>query len=292
MSSTSDKKQELEQLRNAEKKFQSYIEKRNELNDYAKILREERDMLNAQHKDIKDEMKTLKKERDDLVDKMKHHKSLRNQLQTNAKELISARRKKKGEVFKNLPLRLEEIKADVQMLEYRQETVPMSPAEENELIDSIREKQKEFKAVKIQLEHQETIMIDISDKDKAIDELFKKADEQHELVQKFYDESQDKHKQYMKLVDEVAIAISEANKKHEQYIETRNEAQKNHEKAMEMQDHIIQVRGDRRRRFEEAKKLIKDQNIKARKAVLDKDKLNEIADDSLSALKNGKKISL
>jgi len=292
MSSTSDKKQDLEQLRNAEKKFQSHIERRNELNDFSKILREERDMLNEKHKDFKDEMKVLKKERDELVDKMKHHKSLRNQLQSQAKELISARQKKKGEVFKNLPLRLEEIKADAQMLEYRQETVPMSSSEENELIDLIREKQKEFRALKGQLQQQESIMVDITDKDKSIDELFKKADEQHELVQKFYKESQGKHKAYMKLVEEVAISIAEANKKHEQYIETRNEAQKNHEKAMEMREHIMQVRGDRRRQFEEAKKLIKDQNIKARKAVLDQDKLKEIADDSLSALKNGKKINL
>ena len=292
MSSTSDKKQEIEQLRNAEKKFQAYIERRNELNDLAKILREERDMLNTKHKDIKDEMKSLKKERDELVEKMRHHKNVRNQLQSQAKELIAARQKKKGEVFKNLPLRLEEIKADVQMLEYRQETVPMNPSEENELIDVIREKQKEFKSLKKQLAQQENIMVDISDKDKAIDELFKKADEQHELVQKYYKESQAKHKAYIKLVDEISISIAEANKKHEQYIETRNEAQKNHEKAMEMREHIVQVRGDRRRRFEEAKKLIKDQNVKARKAVLDKDKLNKIADDSLSELKNGKKINL
>lgn len=292
MSSTSDKKQEIEQLRNAEKKFQAYIERRNELNDLAKILREERDMLNTKHKDIKDEMKSLKKERDELVEKMRHHKNVRNQLQSQAKELIAARQKKKGEVFKNLPLRLEEIKADVQMLEYRQETVPMNPSEENELIDVIREKQKEFRSLKKQLSQQENIMVDISDKDKAIDELFKKADEQHELVQKYYKESQAKHKAYIKLVDEVSISIAEANKKHEQYIETRNEAQKNHEKAMEMREHIVQVRGDRRRRFEEAKKLIKDQNVKARKAVLDKDKLNKIADDSLSELKNGKKINL
>jgi len=132
----------------------------------------------------------------------------------------------------------------------------------------------------------------LNDKDKAIDELFKKADEQHELVQKYYKESQAKHKAYIKMVDEVSIAIAESNKKHEQYIETRNEAQKNHEKAMEMRDHIVQVRGERRRRFEESKKLIKDQNVKARKAVLDKDKLKKIADDSLSELKNGKKISL
>jgi len=292
MSSTSDKKQELEQLRNAEKKFQAYIERRNELNDLAKILREERDMLNAKHKDIKDEMKDLKKDRDELVEKMRQHKSLRNQLQSQAKELIAARQKKKGEVFKNLPLRLEEIKADVQMLEYRQETVPMNTSEENELIDLIREKQKELRSVKKTLSQQENIMVDISDKDKAIDELFKKADEQHELVQKYYKESQAKHKAYIKMVDEVSIAIAESNKKHEQYIETRNEAQKNHEKAMEMRDHIVQVRGERRRRFEESKKLIKDQNVKARKAVLDKDKLKKIADDSLSELKNGKKISL
>ena len=292
MPSTSEKKQELEQLRNAEKKFQAYIERRNELNDYAKILREERDMLNTKHKDIKDEMKVLKKERDELVEKMRHHKSLRNQLQSQAKELITARQKKKGEVFKNLPLRLEEIKADVQMLEYRQETVPMSSSEENELIDLIREKQKEFKALKTQLTQQESIMVDISDKDNAIDELFKKADEQHELVQKYYNESQAKHNAYMKIVDEVSIAIAEANKKHEQYIETRNEAQKNHEKAMEMREHIVQVRNDRRRRFEESKQLIKDQNIKARKAVLDQEKLKKIADNTLSELKNGKKINL
>lgn len=292
MEKQSNKKKELEQLRNAEKKFQSYIEKRNELNDLAKMLREERDMLNAKHKDIKNEMKQLKQDRDELVQKMRHHKDLRNQLQSQAKELIQARQKKKGEVFRNLPLRLEEIKADVQMLEYRQETVPMSPAEENELIDKIREKQKEYKTLKKQHKQQEAIKIDISDKDNAIDDLFKKADQEHELVQKYYNESQQKHKEYMKLVDEVSISIVESNKKHEQYIETRNEAQKNHEKAMEMREHIVQVRGERKRRWEESKRIIKEQNLKARKAIMDKEKLAEIADDSLSALKNGKKISL
>ncbi len=39
------KKEDLEQLKNAEKKYQSLIEKRNELNQVAKQFREERDML-------------------------------------------------------------------------------------------------------------------------------------------------------------------------------------------------------------------------------------------------------
>ena len=52
MEDNSKKKKELEQLRNSEKKYQAYIQRRNELNDLAKVLREERDMVNQKHKEI------------------------------------------------------------------------------------------------------------------------------------------------------------------------------------------------------------------------------------------------
>ena len=288
----SSKKKDIEQLRNSEKKHQSYIEKRNELNDLAKMLREERDMLNENHKERREAMKKAKEERDELVSKMRHHKELRNKLQEQAKKLIEAKQKKKGEVFRNLPLRVEEIKADFQMLEYRQETIPMSSSEENELIDLIREKRKEYKDTKKQLDKQKLLEIDISDKDDAITELFKKADEEHEKVQKYYDENQKKHEEYLKVVRELSISIGEANKKHEQYIEVRNEAQVNHEKAVEMRSKIIAVKGERRKRWEEAKKAIQKQNVQARSAVMDKKKLEEHADKSVDALKKGKKITL
>jgi uncharacterized coiled-coil DUF342 family protein len=292
MAEKSQKNEEMEQIRNAENKFQSYINRRNELNDMAKLLRGERDMLNAKHKEIKDEMKKTRNERDEIVAKMKEHKKLRNELQQQAKELIKARQQKKGEVFKNLPLRLEELKADVQMLEYRQETVPLCPQDENELIEKIREKKREFDDVKQHVDKQKELQIDITEKDQAIDELFKKADEQHDLVQKYYDESQVKHKTYIKMVHELSISIAESNKKHEEYIETRNEAQKNHEKAMEMRSKIMSVRTERRKRWKERKQIIKEQNIKARNAVSDKNKLKKIADKSLESLKKGEKISL
>ncbi len=286
------KKKENEQLRDAEKKYQSYIAKRNEFNDMAKILREERDMIHNSRKDLKDKIENVKKERDELVSKMKYHKEIRNKLQEEAKKLIEAKQRKKGDVFKNLPLRVEELKADVQMLEYRQETVPMSLAKENDLIDKIREKRKEFKRTQKQMEKQKTVEIDISDKDNAIDELFKKADEEHNLVKKYYDENQKKHEKYIKLVNELSVSISEANKKHKQYIEIRNEAQKVHDKAFEMKSKIIGIKGERSKRWKEAKQAIKDQNIKARKAVMDKEKLEKIADKSVDALKKGEKISL
>ena len=103
MRKDSEKKKEIEQLRDAEKKFQSYIEKRNELNDMAKVIREERDMIHESRKDLKDNLDKVKKERDELVSKMRHHKQMRNKLQEEAKKLIEAKRHKKGAVFKNLP---------------------------------------------------------------------------------------------------------------------------------------------------------------------------------------------
>jgi uncharacterized coiled-coil DUF342 family protein len=285
-------KKETEQLKDAEKKYQSYIQRRNELNDTAKVLREERDMINDSRKDLTEKMKKVKNERNELVSKMKHHKEMRNKLQEEAKKLIESKRKKRDEVFKNLPLRVEELKADVQMLEYRQETVPMSPAEENELIDKIREKREDYNKTKKKMDKQKLVEIDISDKDKAIDELFKRADEEHKMVQKYYKENQKKHEQYVKQVNELSVSIAEANKKHEQYMQLRNEAQRNHEKAFEMKSKIIAIKGDRKKRWKEAKKAIQDQNIKARKAVMDEEKLKKIADKSVDALKKGEKINL
>ena len=285
-------KKEKEQLINSEKKYQSYIQRRNELNDLAKVLREERDMINDMHKKIKETMQNTKVERDNFVSKMKEHREKRNKLQEQAKSIIDARHKKKGEVFKNLPLRVEELKADFQMLEYKQETIPMSSREENELIDKIREKKIEYQDTLKKLEKQKTIEIDINDKDRTIDELFKKADEEHEKVKYYYDESQKKHEEYIKLVNELSVSIAESNKKHEQYIEIKNEAQTNHEKAVEMRSKIISIKEERRNQWMQAKMAIKEQNIKAREAVMDKKKLSEIAEKSVVDLKKGKKITL
>lgn len=292
MPEKNENKKEIEQLKDAEKKYQAYIQRRNELNDMAKVLREERNMINDSRKDQKDEMAKIKKERDELVAKMRHHKEIRNKFQEEAKKLIDAKRKKKGEVFKNLPLRVEELKADVQMLEYRQETVPMSPQEENDLIEKIRMIRDEYKQTKLKLDKQHEVEIDISDKDKAIDELFKKADEEHKLVQKYYDENQKKHEKYMKIVNEFSVSISEANKKHEQYKEIRDEAQKAHEKAFEMRSKIISIKGERRKRWDDAKKAIKEQNIRARKATMDEKTLENIRTKSVDELKKGKKVTL
>jgi uncharacterized coiled-coil DUF342 family protein len=286
------KKEEIEQLRNSEKKYQALIQRRNELNDAARVIREERDLLNGKRKELRDQMDVNKKERDDFVTQMKQHKEIRNKLQQQAKDLIQKKRKKKGDFVKNLPLRFEELKADIQMMEYRQETTPMSTHDENELIKKIKEKRREFKETQKQMQKQQVIEVDITDTDNAITELFKKADEEHALVQKFYDDSQKKHDEYMKLVKEIATLINESNKKHKEYLEMRTEAQDNHDKANEMRSKIVSIKKERRSRIFEDKEILRQQNLQARKSVLDKDKLEKVADESVDELKKGRKISL
>jgi hypothetical protein len=72
----------------------------------------------------------------------------------------------------------------------------------------------------------------------------------------------------------------------------RDEAQAIHDKAMEMRSKILSIKKERRKRWEEAKELLKKQNLEAKKLVADDKELDKIADKSVDALKKGEKISL
>ena len=292
LESQANKKEDLEQIRNAEKKYQALIDRRNELNTLAKLSRDERDMLNQKRKELRDQLDACKTERDDLVKHMKEHKAKRAAYQQQAKELISAKRKKKGDVVKNLPLQAEELKADIQLMEYEQETTPMDTRAENKLIEKIKIKRREYEGLKVKMEKQHLIETDLSDVDKAITDLFKKADEEHQQVVHFYEASQKKHEEFLKLVNEIATLITESNKKHKKYLELREEAQDNHDKAIEMRSKIMGAKKERIMRFQEAREILRNQNILAKKALNDENKLDQVAENSVNALKNGKKISL
>jgi len=286
------KKLRGEALRNAEKKYQMLIQKRDELNEAARVVKEERDMLNAKKKELLEEMKKLKELRNKAVEEMRKHKELRNQLQQQAKELIQQKRKNKKGIIRSLPLKVEELKADIQMLEYKQETTPLSKEEEDRIIDNIRKLKVEYERLKKELEKQKLTEIDLSDKEKAIDELFKKADAEHEQVQKCYQESQKYHEKFIKVFEEVAALINEANKKHEEYMEIKKSANEVHRKVVEMRAKIISIKKESRRRREEAKKILEEQNLRAKKMLYDEKKLEEHTEAALDALKQGEKVAL
>jgi len=52
------------------------------------------------------------------------------------------------------------------------------------------------------------------------------------------------------------------------------------------------VKNERRKQWQESKQLLKNQNLKAQNELFDKEKIEKITEDSVAALKKGKKITL
>ena len=119
-----------EELEKSEEKYKGLVEKRNELNQKARLTRDERDMLNEEKKKLTNQMKKAKKTRDDIVLKMRNHKQKRLELQKQAKELIKKKKEQRGKYKGNsLFLKVEELKIEIRRLQYEQETVPMNVKE-------------------------------------------------------------------------------------------------------------------------------------------------------------------
>lgn len=284
--------QEQEQdLKNSEKRYQSFLDKRNEFNEEARALRDERDTINNQKTEHIQKMKEYKGEREKLVVEMRKHKELRNRYHKRAKALIEAKRSKSGNVFKSLPNDYESLRVEVQMLEMKQETTPLSLEKEKDLLDVTREKRKRLRELAKQLEGQEVVSSELEDLDSQIEEAFRNGDEEHAKVIEFFEKSQEFHNKYIGIVKEVSHIIGESNKKHEEFLKVREKANYFHERAQEMRGKVLAIRKEKWQKREEARKVVEDQNTAAREALENEELLKKEEEKNIEALFKKKKIS-
>ena len=279
-------------VRSAEKKYQTLIEERNKLNDEANEIKDERNILNTKKTEMIKQMNELKDKRNKLMDQMREHKKLRDLYHKKAKELITERRKTRGKIVFSLPEKVLSLRQNMQELEFKQQTVPMSIKKERGIVDRIRKGKNEIKNIEEKLKEQEKTEADITSISGSLDELFKKADEEHKEVIRLYNESQEYHEKMKTFVNEIAHLINEANKKHKGYLEIRERANKVHVKAMEMRNTVLVYKREIWKKKQEAKKDIIDQNIKVKKVLEDKGKLEKHAETVLEKLLKKEKVSL
>lgn len=280
------------ELDNLERRFHEAVQKRNELNSQAKLLREERDQLNDARRGFLGKLDGLKKERDHYNALVREHKAKRNEYQAAAKGLLAEKTAKKGGLKPSVGLQAQQLKHEIQMLEYKQETTVLTNEKENALIKEIQIKRKLLASLQSQLTANRALKIDLTDKDKAIDELFAKADEEHKLVEQYFKLSNERHQQFMKLVEEASILITNANAKHKAYEEARAKAQEQHDKATESRTKIMDIKGQDRRERDEARAIIREQRAEVSKKLGDPSKLEEHASSVFEQLKKGGKITL
>ncbi len=282
----------ISELRSAEEKFRALLNKRDDINSQANAIRSERDSLNDQKRGLQEQVRDARDQRDALVAEMRAHKERRDDLQRKAKELIEFKRKLKGRPLGDLNEEIRAIQKEIRELELKQQTVPMTIPKERELLDSLKHKMEDLERVRTILSEQEKIAKEIHNIDQSIDELFRRADKEHEEVVRLSDESQVFHDRVTALMREVVGLKATADKKHSDFVKLREEADAAHRKATEMRDRIIEIRRERRTARLEEESSIKAVNEATRKALDDEDKKEKAVEEALQMLLDRKKVEI
>ncbi|HLE97470.1 MAG TPA: hypothetical protein VI997_08885 [Candidatus Thermoplasmatota archaeon] len=283
-------------LEDAEKKHRRLIDKRNECNDRARELRDERDGINAQKRALVEEMRRIQTVRDENNAIARSHRDRRNEYQRQAKALIEAKRKlgpsAPGAGPRAYAGKVRELEAEVKIMEHRQQTEPMPVAKENELLDKMREKMKELEVARVQHADETRLLADVKDVNVKIDELFRIADEEHQKAVEAGNAAQASHDAIRPILDQLRFLDEESDKKHQGHIEAREQANKAHEEASNLREEVITLRDKRSAIFRERKSIVTEQRDQVRAALNDPSKLEEAADDAVTALLTKGKITL
>ncbi len=279
-------------VRNLQDKFHGLLDQRNHYNDLAREARDARNLLNDSRREKSEAIDEHKKARDALNEQMKEHKDLRNAYQDQAKALIGEKKGKQGGIERSLPLQVRKLRNEIQIQLERQETTVMTPAKEKALVDDVRAKRRELKELEGQLGAQKTVNVDIGDADNAIDELFKRADEEHAKVVEFQTQATVHHDKFVSAIKEIRTISAEADDKHKEFIAYKTKADENHEKAMELREKVMAVKGERAATYRAQKDEIKGFNSRASQAVNNPAARKKAEDDAMAQLMKGGKISL
>lgn len=277
------------ELEKAEIKLSDLMNRRDALNEQAHVLRQERDQLHEQKRGLAAEVRSLKVERDAIVRDMRAHKGARNELQTKAKKLVDLRRQFRGKVKENVSGELAALRKDFKRIEMEQQTVPMKLDEENKLIENLRATMRHIRELEKMKGQQDAVTKEVRDLDATIDDLFGKADTEHEHVVLLSRKANDLHDKATELIKNMAVLIVESDKKHQEHLEARGKADEIHQKIVEMREKVLTTRDAERAEVREARQMLKQHRQDVRRNLYDEKKLDEYADQAVQALlKKGK----
>lgn len=282
------KKEDKEALENAQKKYDSLMEKRDTLNTEANEARNERDLLNEEKANIITQMKELKVTRDTLKVGIEAHKKLRDTYQKNAQMLIQSR-KNRNKGTPSLDVDIELLNSEIMEMERNYETTAMEFEKEKELIDKIRVKRKKLHELMKEVPVQVHLSNEVKTMDERITDLFRQADEEHKAFVAGVEESKKIRVQMDDLFKRMKNLAEESDKKHQLFLETKEKANKVHAQITEMRDKLMAIRRDQREKRDAAMKIIRESNAQVRATFNNEQALKDYEEKALETLlKKGK----
>jgi uncharacterized coiled-coil DUF342 family protein len=266
-------REEFNQKKKELSKLKSVLNGANsEKEDCFRQLRSIRDKVRSKT----DKIKNFKKERDDLTKKVKVLKGERDKLNkvvkvqsSKKKEVDQKKRELMGQVeFKGDP---SQIKTEIDKLEMDIQIEVMPFKKEQELNKRIKELKLQFK----ELSKLGDVWKEINTTSTGFSEARKKAEDAHQQVQGFAQESQEKHELINTLYEEVKKLREEENPLAEKHLQLKVK----YEQAKQEFEKVI-------KRINELKKLLNEEDENSYKAKA-KEKTAEVKDK----IKKGKKLS-
>ncbi|HVM46243.1 MAG TPA: phosphoserine phosphatase [Candidatus Thermoplasmatota archaeon] len=228
------------------KLVESFLSKRERLNQQAHRLREQRDRLNDETKRHAGKRDELNAQVRSLVERANAHKARRdanNQKVREAKgrrdelnkaahakvEALQALRRERGQGAQEAGVPLPKLRAEIKHLEYQQQTTVLTPKKERELIELIAAKLKELK-------EREAAFQESGELKAAYEEMRAAkaaAEEAHAQVTQLANEAQGEHDAMVKLFAEADALRKQADGEQAEFVRHKVEADKVHREYIE-----------------------------------------------------------
>ena len=249
MSDINDVNTLLKKIKGLDPQVELFKEQRDRLNDEAKKWVDRRDALNSKHSEIWNEVKLRKNKRDEINEAVKKLKEqlpeITSQIDTKREELAKLR-ERINELLGMTSQSASAVERQLNKLDWEIQTNPLTPAEENKLIEQIRllERQKlvhkEATSLKERLTDLRAEIGALTVKNKGIRnqmaELANSSQEYHEkMIEKIAeakplkDEADEVHKKYL-------TCREVSNEAHAKYIETINQIKIANAKIKDIED--------------------------------------------------------
>jgi phosphoserine phosphatase len=267
-----------EKIRELDEQLGSFRNQRNELNKEAKKLAETRDEFNDKFRKLKDEVQSLKSKRDELNAQVRELKAKRDE----ARELVSKNRasakaltEKLNAISSQVPGSYESTVREMEKLEWRIQTTPLSLREENRIIAQVKELEGQLNKLKKKKEIEKKIAK--LREDSRLIEL--QANAIHKRLTALAEQSEEYHKRMMDVVNSATDLKRKADEAHQAYVNTKSKGDNAHFEYMAKIMMIRDLEGQIKN-FYEAEQANKEAEVQK--------KVEELAENKL---KKGKKLT-
>lgn len=253
-------------------------QERDQLSNEARNWAEKRNTIHEQMKILRAEAKSLKEKRDTANQKVQELKSLREQSRTEQKEkraqLSKTKEKMHVLIEKKPPRHLHDIEKDIETIDWKIQTTPLSVKEEKVLVDHVKTLEKQ-RVIQKRLQELKNTAMTMQSEERG---LATKAELSHEKLEELAEQSQKLHEQMIELLTKAQNLRTEADAAHQKYLEFRQKVDGTHQKYVKLLQQIDSLRQGIQKKNEEQQakrqqELLEEATEKAREKMKRGEKL-------------------